>query len=328
MLMGVFGYLASPIWLALILVGAAMAAQVASIELEYFPDRLTLFPQWPVFDSERMISLFVMTAVVLLLPKLLGLLWSMRVRAMRRRCVPMAVSAVVELVFSLLYAPLLMLIQTQQLWEILRGRDSGWAAQHRTHRALSWRQLCRRHLGHTIAGVSLATALFFVSTPLLAWMSPTLIGLVLAIPLSALSGNVALARGLGHLGLLKTPEEYAKPRLAQVRDEFERALRAEVGSIAFETLLEDDAKRRRHFDVVHAPAARLGRRPDMHRISVQMKIAEGGSAGEVIACLSDAERMALLSEPDVFESLLEPRSDSPAGAQPRNGAGADTGLHP
>jgi hypothetical protein len=36
--------------------------------------------------------------------------------------------------------------------------------------------------------------------------------------------------------------------------------------------------------------------------------------------------MALLSEPDVFQSLLEPRSASTAGAQPRSGVGAHTGL--
>ncbi|HSG64537.1 MAG TPA: glucans biosynthesis glucosyltransferase MdoH, partial [Gammaproteobacteria bacterium] len=313
MLMGVFGYLASPIWLALILVGTVITAQVATAEFEYFSDGPTLFPRWPVFDSERMIALFVLTAVVLVLPKLLGLLWSLGARAMRRHCVPMTLGATVELALSLLYAPLSMLIQTQQLWEILQGRDSGWRTQQRTHQALSWGELCRRHLGHTIAGVSLATLLFFVSVPLLAWMSPTLLGLVFAVPLSALSSNVALARGLRRVGLLNTPEEYAQPRVAQLRDEFERKLRMEVDAVALETLLRDKARRRRHFDAVLAPVSRPRGRPDVHRITVQMKIAEAGSASEVISWLSDAERMVLLSERDVFESLLEPR----AGVSPR-----------
>jgi len=45
-----------------------------------------------------------------------------------------------------------------------------------------------------------------IATSLLLWMSPTIIGLVLAIPLSWLSGSLAAGLTLKRMGLLMTPE--------------------------------------------------------------------------------------------------------------------------
>jgi membrane glycosyltransferase len=318
MLMGVVGYIASPIWLMLILVGVAITVQVATVEFEYFTESMTLFPQWPVFDSERMIALLVLTAIVLLLPKALGLLWSMGNRLMRRNFIATLLSAIVEISLSLLYAPILMLIQTQQLWEILRGRDSGWTVQRRSYRAVPWRTLVKRHVWHMLIGAALAATLSYVSMPLLAWMSPTLIGLVFAMPLSAMSGSVNLARCLHFFGLLKTPEECSLPPVIEIRDQFERRLRAQVEPLTLETLLRDDTSRHRHFSTVPAPVSSPRGRPDVHRISVQMKIADGECAEEIISWLSDAERMVLLSHGDVFDSLTSAAPDREGRVEPTN----------
>ncbi|HJR70085.1 MAG TPA: glucans biosynthesis glucosyltransferase MdoH, partial [Gammaproteobacteria bacterium] len=72
--LGVMSYLASPLWFALIVVGLATAGQIATQQYEYFSDELSLFPRWPLFDSERMIELFVIAMVTLLTPKILGVL--------------------------------------------------------------------------------------------------------------------------------------------------------------------------------------------------------------------------------------------------------------
>src|SRR5204862_6695052 len=50
MWIGVMSYLASPLWLALIGVGLAITAHIATVQYEYFTDELTLFPRWPLFD--------------------------------------------------------------------------------------------------------------------------------------------------------------------------------------------------------------------------------------------------------------------------------------
>ena len=56
---GVLGFLMSPIWLAMILVGLALTANVILSRPEYFPNSYQLFPDWPTFDAARMTWLFV-----------------------------------------------------------------------------------------------------------------------------------------------------------------------------------------------------------------------------------------------------------------------------
>jgi membrane glycosyltransferase len=68
LLIGVMSYLASPLWLLLIMVGLALTLQAAIIRPEYFVSDFQLFPTWPRFDAERMIRLFIGTMGVLLLP--------------------------------------------------------------------------------------------------------------------------------------------------------------------------------------------------------------------------------------------------------------------
>ncbi len=63
--LGIMSYCVSPLWLLLIFFGFALSVQASLIRPEYFPDNLQLFPTWPLFDSERMIRLFVVTMAVL-----------------------------------------------------------------------------------------------------------------------------------------------------------------------------------------------------------------------------------------------------------------------
>src|SRR5690606_930032 len=73
MAIGVMSYCISPVWLLLILFGFALAVQVSLVRPEYFPEGRQLFPPWPLFDSERMVRLFIVTMAVLFLPKTIGL---------------------------------------------------------------------------------------------------------------------------------------------------------------------------------------------------------------------------------------------------------------
>jgi membrane glycosyltransferase len=49
---GIMSYLASPIWLALLLTGLALSLQARFIRPEYFTNDFSLFPAWPRFDSD------------------------------------------------------------------------------------------------------------------------------------------------------------------------------------------------------------------------------------------------------------------------------------
>ena len=302
---GVMSYLASPLWFALITVGLATAVHIATVQFQYFTEELSLFPRWPQFDSPRMIRLFIVAMTVLLLPKLLGVLRAFGNRELRRTVNPIRVliGAVAETILSALYAPIMMMMQGRQLLEILFGQDSGWATQSRKHSATPWGMLFRRHWLQTLSGLVVAITLLSVSPPLFAWMAPALVGLMLALPLSAASGSVALGRALRMVGLLVVPEEVTVPRVIAVRNEIEHRLQAWLESVTIERLLHDDLARQRHFAVAEPrPAASRGR-PDVMFMTARAKLGDAQSVAEALAWLTPQERMAVLGDRDLFYVL-------------------------
>ena len=135
-------YLSSPLWMMLLLVGFALTLQATLIRPEYFSRSFQLFPDWPRFDAPRMTALFLYTMVVLFTPKILGLIRTIFSSRARRGCggvIAVGIGAVVETILSALYAPIMMLVQTQHIIEILTGR----AEQIRIH--LAW-------IGHPLVG--------------------------------------------------------------------------------------------------------------------------------------------------------------------------------
>src|SRR5690606_17685223 len=101
--------------------------------------------------------------------KLLGFLRAVGSRRMRRSLgtPEMLGSTLLELLLSALYAPVLMLMQSRSLTEVLLGRDSGWASQRRSEGQGSWSEAWRIHWGHTVAGVLLAGLFAWLAPPLL-----------------------------------------------------------------------------------------------------------------------------------------------------------------
>ena len=105
---------------------------------------------------------------------------------------------------------------------IVTGRDAGWKAQRRDDGSIPLREVARRHRTHTFCGVVLAVAAYAVSPALLAWLAPVVLGLVLAIPVSAVTGRQALGKAVRRLGLLATPEEIEPPAVLRRTNELTR----------------------------------------------------------------------------------------------------------
>lgn len=209
MLMGVMNYATSPLWLAMIVVGLALSSQIGWQSFMTATDAGSSPAGSLVFDAARMAGLFIATMLLLLLPKLLGF-----VSGLMRRDLHLAggrlrffLSAIVELLVSILHAPIVMMMHSTHLWEIFRGQDSGWSAQQRRPQAVPWRELLQRHGGQTLSGLLMTALLLWLSSPLLYWMLPVVLGLTLSIPLSALSGSRRAGSLLARRGILVTPEE-------------------------------------------------------------------------------------------------------------------------
>jgi membrane glycosyltransferase len=303
---GVMSYLASPLWFALIVVGLGTAGHIATVQFEYFTDELSLFPRWPLFDSERMVRLFVIAMITLLTPKLLGVLRAFVDGELLRTVNPVRVvlGAVAETIVSALYAPIMMMMQVRQVAEILFGQDSGWSTQSRKHARTPWATLLRRHWLQTLSGIVVTVVLVYVSFPLFVWMSPALVGLVCALPLSAASGSTVIAKIARFFGFLTVPEEVKVPRVIALRDEAEARLDELLDGVTIERLLSDEIARQRHFAAVQPrPAATRGH-PDVMFITARAKLGDAQTAAEALSWLSPPERLAVLGDRDLFHVLV------------------------
>ena len=214
---GIMGYVASPLWMAQLLVGIVLVLQATYIRPEYFTQDFSLFPAWPRFDAQRALDLFGVTMAVLLAPKLFGLLIALFQPATRKGsggAMGLILSTIVEIVMSSLLAPIMMVIQSGSVMQILLGRDTGWSPQRRDDGSIPLADIVRRHRSHTALGFVTLVAGLLISPSLVAWMSPTIAGLILAILFSWASGQRSIGLFLKRLGLLRTPEETTPPPIA------------------------------------------------------------------------------------------------------------------
>ena len=211
---GILGYLSAPLWLLLVATGLMLAVQVALSNPEYFAGP-SLFPIWPVFDSERAIRLFLISMGVLLTPKLLG--WA-AIILHPRRCLAFGgpvfatLGVVVEIFLSALYAPVMMIAQSHIVWQVLRGGDSGWKPQRRDDGGVPFETAMASHRWHSVFGVVLAWAAWAINPGLFLWTLPVTGALILAPVTSWLSGSRTAGRLLYRLGMLRTPEERRRSR--------------------------------------------------------------------------------------------------------------------
>jgi membrane glycosyltransferase len=301
---GIMSYLSSPLWLVLILVGFALTLQATLIRPEYFSDAFQLFPDWPVFDPARMISLFFFSMSVLLVPKALGLLGSVLTRT-RRACggwLRIVASALLELVLSALYAPVMMLIQTHHVIHIMTGSDSDWVTQRRQAEVIRWRDAWHFHWRHTAVGILIAVLAFYLSPELLAWLSPAVAGLVLAIPLSKASGSVRAGQLFARLGLLGIPEERQPPAVMQRRDELIRTGEA-MHPDGLRYLAQHRDARRAHSEINMPRPIEARGHPSPHRLTASKKLEEAASLHEVLSWLTAPERIEVAADPALLERL-------------------------
>ena len=262
MLIGIGSYLASPLWLLSVLVGLAVALRARLDVPDYFPDPYQLHPAWPSFDPVRMGWLLAITLGLALVPKLIGLARGLLVPAVRRAhggARTLLRGVTIEAVLAVLLAPAVMALQARDIAAILLfGRASAWAPQRRRADEAAWRSLVRPLLWPVLLGVAVGLGAALVSLAMLLWLSPFVLGLVLAVPLAAWTGSERTGLQLAGRGLLRSAEANDPPRPV-----------VEAGMIAkrnarrplpgdLDALIADPDARATHFRWVEAPVAQRG----------------------------------------------------------------------
>jgi len=304
---GILGFLMSPIWLAMILVGLALSANVLLSRPDYFPQTYQLFPTWPTFDPVRMLWLFIAAMSFLLVPKFIAILraWLRPLARNSGGNVRLLASAIFEIVLSALIAPVQMLIQTRQILEILRGRDSGWEAQVRAGQMPPWGVVLRRHAIHVITGTATLVVLAFLAPWQLIWLSPILAGLILSPMTSRWSASPVFGRWARRQGLLVTPEEREAPEMLTAAHALEFRISGTLPREGGLTLLGRNPALRSRI------MALLPENPDspvkdrLNAIAAEAKIAHATSQAEALNFLSPAEQLALLESRALIETFAK-----------------------
>ncbi len=200
-IMGAMAYLASPLWLISVIVGLAMELQ-SPTDWDSFLYVLT--PKLSPFLWGSALC-----GALLLGPKIMGLGLVLSRRAERRAFGGAAMllkNAAIEAAVSAVTAPVLMARNSRTVFEVLIGRDSGWAPQRREAEAMSASEGVRQHKWELGVGLTLATALVFRPDLSLVF-APIIAPMLLTGPISALLSDPRLGERLRKHALLMTPEE-------------------------------------------------------------------------------------------------------------------------
>jgi len=215
--LGVFAYLAPGLWLATLILGAMV---------------------WPPLHVtrgsarfEEVQGLFWLTLALLIIPKVLALILALRSAETRRGfggASTLILSFLVESLASLLTAPVMMVMQSVAVVDVLIGRDSGWSPQRREGVELGVRDVWRAHGAHVLLGLAGGVGALLVSRYFLLWASPVFLSLALSAILSFHTAKPQLGRALRRRGLLSIPEEHDPPPVLQRSVALRAAYAAEV----------------------------------------------------------------------------------------------------
>jgi len=308
--MGVMSYLSSPLWLVFLTCGLLMAVHAQVFAPPYFPHHETLFPVWPTLDVARAATLFAVTMGMLAVPKLLGLALALGdarlVRGFGGR-VRTVVSMLLEMVFSALVAPVMMLFHTRFVVDILRGRDAGWMKQRRDDGSVTVGEAVARHAGHTLFGAALGATAWTVSPVLFWWLSPLVIGLILAAPLNVLSARAGAGAWARRRRLFVIPEE-ADPPLALYRantltETYRGLMPGTVDGLSL--VITDPLAHAVHLTLLPGHSDAAAGDPDT-LAAARDKLAAAGHGPEA-AGLSPAEATAVLFDADLLTELRHAR---------------------
>lgn len=144
---GVFSYLAAPVWLALLVTMSSGAVSIQSVV--------------PVL----------LVALLLLVPKICGLLARPRGLRTRRRAAILLRAAGAEIALSAILAPVMMVRQSGAVLLVLLGRDTGWKSRRRA-RSLP------RGTPEVAAGAGLAAVALLAGPSSAIWLAPVVLSLL------------------------------------------------------------------------------------------------------------------------------------------------------
>jgi membrane glycosyltransferase len=213
LVLGIFGYLSGPLWLAFLLTFSWIRWTDLFSDLSSLPVRSSL-SYLTLSATAHAFVVFIICMTVIMLPKVLAL-FDLALDPERRRAfgglTRATLSVLAETVFSTLHAPLQMLWHTRFVITILLGMGVSWGTQNRDADGTAWSYALRRQWGHLLVGGFWGGLVFWLDEITFWWFLPVLAGMILAMPLSVLTSRSNLGQRARQIGLFLVPEEVAPP---------------------------------------------------------------------------------------------------------------------
>lgn len=210
---GVMAYTSAAIWFVFLLLSSSEALLEAMRVPDYFPVAGALFPAWPVWEPIWAVSLFAATAVVLFLPKILGMVLIVRKgeQAKYGGTIRLVLSTLIEIVLTTLLAPIRMLIHTWFVVSTAIGKQVKWNAQQRADATVAWSRALRFHLPGMLLALIWGGLLLLITPGFAPWLAPVLVPLLIAPMVTVVSSRTDIGRWLRRRRLELIPEEEQAP---------------------------------------------------------------------------------------------------------------------
>ena len=225
--MGIMAYLACPIWFLFLLQSTWLAwdRRFSGLSNLTIPGNIGKWLHIDALTQSLILALAIL--VLLFLPKILalgGAILAPKVRRSFGGAFPLLAGVILETLVSMLLAPCVMVAHTVMVISIILGRSVGWDTQNRETDGTAWRDAVRFHALPTVLGLVWTAVAFRINPAFAAWMSPILLGLVLAIPVSVWTSRGRYGRALAARKILATPEELDPPEVIRLADAATAAL--------------------------------------------------------------------------------------------------------
>ncbi len=215
---GIMGYLTAPLWLAFLLLSTVIAHQ-ESLELPAEEEPSSLPGLATVSFETQGIAVLALTLLMLFLPKFLALADLCFDRDRARHfggAHRTSASVMLESLFSALLAPILMLLHTRFVIEILTGLSTSWNPQKRSSEGIRWSDAFHQHKWHSLIGVCWSLTAWVIDPVFFLWLLPVLLGMLVSIPLAYVTSRRDLGLRLRKSRLFLTPEECKRPRILKL----------------------------------------------------------------------------------------------------------------
>ncbi|MDZ3994144.1 glucans biosynthesis glucosyltransferase MdoH [Pseudomonas sp. Teo4] len=299
-LTGVMSYLSAPLWFLFLVLSTALLATNTLMEPQYFIEPYQLYPLWPQWHPEKAVALFSTTIVLLFLPKLLSviLIWAKGATEYGGR-IKVTLSMLMEMLFSMLLAPVRMIFHTRFVLAAFLGWAATWNSPQRDDDSTPWSEAARRHGPQTLLGIAWAALVAWLNPSFLWWLAPIVGSLVLSIPVSVISSRTRLGLAAKDEKLFLIPEEYATPQELLATDQYTHENRWHALHDGFVRAVVDP---RQNALACAMATARHGQAAPIEALRVERvaKALEVGPSG-----LDLNTRLALLSDPVALSRLHE-----------------------